>query len=99
MARLDIAAALAFCLPVSAAMAGTSQSSFTVGIVIGQLQQQQLRYTWGAAAISLTREGYRDLRPIEAAGEVYWFMAWRAGARFRVAVEAATGRIAAVIPL
>ena len=101
MTRLGIVAALAICLLGSASLAGTSQGSFTVGIVIGKAKPHKppkYHYTWGAAAVSLVRAGYGDLRRIEASGEVFWFAAERTGARFRVAVEIATGRIAAVIP-
>ncbi len=101
MARLGIAAALAFCLLAPTAMAGTSQDSFTVGIRIGKAKPHKPpkhRYTWGAAAVSLARAGYENPRRIEASGEVYWFSAERAGARFRVAVWVATGEIVVVIP-
>jgi len=101
MARFGIAAALAFCLLGSAAIAGTSQGSFTAGVVIGKAKPHEppkLRYTWGAAAVTLIRAGYMDLRRIEASGDIYWFTAERAGARFRVAVWIATGQIAAVRP-
>jgi hypothetical protein len=100
MARFGLAAVPAFCLPGSASPAGTSQGSFTVGIVIGKAKPHKPpkhRYTCGGGAVSLMRAGYGDLRRIEASGEVYWFAAERAGALFRVAVEIATGRIAAVI--
>ena len=101
MARLPVAAGIILCLLQAEGLAGTAQGAFTVGIVIGKVKPPKppkLRYTWGAAAISLTRAGYENPRRIAAAGEVYWFEARRAGARFRVAVWIATGRIAAVRP-
>lgn len=101
MARLGIVAALALCLMGGGALAEAPQSSFTVGIHIGKAKPRKPpkhRYTWGAAAVSLMRAGYEDLRRIEAVDEVYWFAAEKAGTKFRVAVAIATGEIAAVIP-
>ena len=101
MARLPVIAGIVLCLLQAEALAGTAHGAFTVGIVIGKVKPPKppkLRYTWGAAAITLTRAGYQNPRRIAAAGNVYWFVASRAGARFRVAVWIATGKIAAVIP-
>ena len=101
MARLPVVVGIVLCLLQAEALAGTAQGAFTVGIVIGKVKPPKppkLRYTWGAAAISLTRAGYENPRRIEASGDVYWFEVRRAGARFRVAVWIATGRIAAVRP-
>ena len=102
MARLPVVAGIILCLLQAEGLAGTARGAFTVGIVIGQARaapvKSKLRYTWGAAAISLRRAGYENPRRIAAAGDVYWFEARRAGARFRVAVWIATGRIAAVRP-
>ncbi len=104
MARLPVAVGIVLCLLQAEGLAAAAQGAFTVGIVIGKVKPPKppkppkLRYTWGAAAISLTRAGYDNPCRIAAAGDVYWFEAQRAGARFRVAVWIATGRIAAVRP-
>ncbi len=101
MARLPVVAGIILCLLQAEGLAGTAHGAFTAGIVIGKVKPPKppkLRYTWGAAAISLARAGYENPRRIGAAGDLYWFEAQRAGARFRVAVWIATGRIAAVRP-
>jgi hypothetical protein len=86
-----------------AAPAGAGQSSgtLTAGVIItgkararpGVPAQARLRYTWNAAAISVTRAGYGDVQRLSATGELYWFEARREGRRFRVAVSVRTGEI------
>lgn len=51
------------------------------------------RYTWGAAAASLTRAGFRDIARQGQVGFVYLFTARRPGGSYRVAVSAASGDI------
>lgn len=104
MGNLGLLAALTLCLMASAALSGTVQGRFAVGITLGEGDPHDkrrppgFRYTWGAAAISVSRAGYQNVRRVEASGDVYWFTGERGGSKFLVAVTIATGRIAAVLP-
>lgn len=84
------------------AEAGASAGSLHVGVTIGGpaggKPAARLRYTWGAAAISVTNAGFRRPQRLSSDGTVYWFSAAKNGADFRVAVSAATGRVVAVEP-
>jgi len=54
-------------------------------------------YTWNAAAISLKRAGFKQLRRVEMLAAVYWFEARRKDASFRIAVSIASGRILKIV--
>jgi hypothetical protein len=56
----------------------------------------RLRYTCGAAEISVMRAGYRHIERLDCVGGIYRYGAMRKGRRAIVSVAAATGRIVAV---
>jgi hypothetical protein len=85
-------------LPV---LAGQNGAGFTAGIVIGKpdnAHKPPRHYTWGAAAVSLRRAGYKNIERDQAAEGLYWFVARKDAAFFRIAVSADTGTIVAVTP-
>lgn len=107
MFRLAMFLGIAAGLVTSHAMAGQTSAGFTVGITIGgkkvkpALQRQSAparTYTWGAAAISLTRAGFANPRRAAASDTLYWFTAERSGGQYRIAVSIASGEIVKVIP-
>ncbi len=89
----------------STAVGAQVSSSFQVGITIGGARQKALlappaarTYTWGAAAVSLKLAGFEEPRRVERSDTLYWFIAKKAGGRFRVAVSITSGAIVKVIP-
>jgi hypothetical protein len=87
------------------AVAQTS-ASFGVGVTIGKKVKppksattvSKLTYTWGAAAISVSEAGYRNIKRQARQGSFYWFTARKGEGQFRIAVSARTGAIVEVIP-
>jgi hypothetical protein len=78
-----------------AAEAGQSSANFNVGLVIRgkgrPARAPSLTYTWGAAAVSLLKAGYRDIRPTGRSATIYRFEAAQGGRRYHVTVSVATG--------
>lgn len=85
-----------FCAPV---FAGTTTTSFQVGIRIGPpvakkaSVPKRLRYTCGAAASVLSVAGYRNPVSLKCSGSAYAFRATRYGKTTTVSFNAATGKI------
>ena len=104
MARFAIVSAVIAGLLSSEGLAQQASTSFSVGITIGGGGRPRLAvapaktFTWGAAAISVRRQGFHVLRRLEKSDGFYWFTAKRDGSRFKVAVLIATGVILKVIP-
>ncbi len=98
MVRSTVLIGFVLCLLPSAAMAGQATTQFTVGIAIGKPSKHAKTYTWGAAAVSVKKAGYRKPKRIALSGSVYWFEADRDGSTFRIAVSIASGEIVEVIP-
>lgn len=81
-------------------------ASFNVGVTIGKKVKpaksaasvSKLTYTWGAAAISVSEAGYRDIRRQTRDQELYWFTARKGENLFRIAVSASSGAIVEVTP-
>lgn len=88
------------------ALAATSTASFQVGITIGGPQfvrskvtaPRKPRYTWGAAEISLRREGYTVSRRLSKSGDLYWFEAENSEGRVQAAVSVTSGEIVSLTP-
>lgn len=92
---------LALGLMAGPSLAGQSGAGFTAGIVIGKqdnVHKPPRHYTWGAAAVTLQRAGYKNIARDQAAEGLYWFTARKDAAFFRIAVSADTGAIVAVTP-
>lgn len=75
-----------------------SSATFTAGIVIGAPAKQRgpvlnVRYTWGAAQVSIARAGYRDISRLTRANDIYWFTARRHQSRASIGVSAWNGGI------
>lgn len=90
-------------LLTSVAHAGQAGGQLHVGVTIGAAAADATaaaapRYTWGAAAISVTNAGFDSPSRLAAHGGVYWFSAQKDGVSYRVAVSAATGGVIAVEP-
>jgi len=106
MARLVPLSGVALCLLTGAAVAGQSTARFNVGITItgartGQPAPAPARaktWTWRAAAISVKRAGFENLRRVSVSDAYYWFEAERGGGTWRIAVSIASGAIAKVDP-
>lgn len=101
MPRIVAMVGLALGLMALPALAGHSGVGFTAGIVIGKphnAHKPPRHYTWGAAAVSLRRAGYKNIERDQAAEGLYWFIARKDAAFFRIAVSADTGVIVAVTP-
>jgi hypothetical protein len=90
---------------VPSARATTVSSQFGVGIVIGAVKtplapstqrETRLRYTPGAAAITLRRAGFSSLELVARSKPYYVFKAVRASAEYSVKVSAFTGTIIAI---
>ena len=103
MRRIVIVVGLGVSLLAGPALAQSS-ASFGVGVTIGKTAKplkpriSSVRFTWGAAAISVAEAGYSDLNRNGEAGGLYWFTARKGDGLYRVAVSARTGVIAKVIP-
>ena len=105
MARSGLLLGLILGLLPSLAMAGTTSSKFSVGITIGeggnaakQAAVPATTYTWGAAAISVKRAGFENLRQVERSETLYWFAGERAGGSYRIAISIVSGEVVKVIP-
>ena len=106
MFRVAILSVLLLGIAATGAAAGQSSARFTVGITIGGPQKQVKAaatgataiYTWGAATISVRKAGYSVRQRGERTDTLYWFVAERNGASFRVAVSIASGSIVKIIP-
>lgn len=90
-------------LMISVSHAGETGGQLHVGVTIGAAAPDAAaaaapRYTWGAAAISVTKAGFDSPLRLAAHGDVYWFSAEKDGVTYRVAVSAATGSVVAVEP-
>lgn len=83
-----------------------SSASFSVGVTIGKKVKppksaaavSKLSYTWGAAAISVSEAGFRNIMRQTQDGGFYWFTARKGEGQFRIAVSARTGAIVKVMP-
>ena len=105
MVRLAALFGVLLCLSPVNARADQGSASFTVGITIGGVGKAPLRqarraksFTWGAAAISVTQAGYRDVKRVAKSDRFYWFEAKRSGTLYRIAVSIASGTIMKVKP-
>ena len=99
MVRRTMTIGLVLCLWPSAALAGKTSTTFSVGITIGGGTHAPAKtYTWGAAAISVMEAGFKKAKPVAESGTLYWFEAERHGSTYRVAVSAASGEIVKIIP-
>ena len=96
----------AFCLGTAyPAMAAESSGNIQVGVTIGGnhsalakiLAEKPKNYTWGAAEISLKREGFTPKKHLSVSGNIYWFEATLAGRREQIGVSRATGEIVRVM--
>jgi hypothetical protein len=84
-----------------AAQAGGASAQFQVGMVICKICKPkplqppaaQVRYTPGAAALSVEFAGFKVLRTVAITPDVYWFDASSPAGTVRVAVSAANGAI------
>jgi hypothetical protein len=111
MVRALLAAGIVMSLLAAPVSAGQTSASFHVGITIlppgakvaSQRPAKAARpkvvrsYTWGAAAVSVSRAGFGAARRANREGSVYWFVAQRGSERFRVAVSVTSGAIVKVI--
>ncbi len=104
---LRIAVVVGCCLSFLAVPAvAQSSASFSVGVTIGKKAKppkpaavvSKLTYTWGAAAISVSEAGFRNIKRRARDDGIYWFTARKGDNQFRVAVSARTGAIVEVIP-
>jgi hypothetical protein len=105
MVRYGLAGVLFLVLCATATWAGQASATFTVGITIGgkaghrpQEAVHRKIYTWGAAEITLRRAGFTDLQHAQQSSSLYWFMASKAGASYRVSVSIDSGQIIEIIP-
>jgi hypothetical protein len=107
MGRIAAVLGLAVALCTAPAEAGQTSASFQVGVTIvgpghpakaKAAARRALRYTWGAAGVSVAKAGFQSARKLKAEGEVYWFAARRGGQAYRVAVSQASGAIVKVMP-
>ena len=83
------------------ALADTFSSTINVSVTITRIQQPLARFsgsrfTQGAASISVTRAGFRNIRPLGLSGVNYYFSAVREGRLYEIAVAANNGRILSV---
>jgi hypothetical protein len=86
------------------ALAGSA--SFSVGVTVVKKDKppksaatvSKLTYTWRAAAISVSKAGFRKVRRQTRDGGFYWFTARKGDGLFRVGVSAVTGAIVEVTP-
>ena len=83
------------------ALADTISTRLNVSVTITRLPQPMAqfsgsRFTQGAASISVTRAGFRNIQPLGLSGVNYYFSAVRAGLRYEIAVAAENGRILSV---
>ncbi len=83
------------------AFADTISGKVNVSLTITRLPQSLARFsgsrfTQGAASISVTRAGFRNIQPLGLSGANYYFSAVRAGLRYEIAVAAENGRILSV---
>jgi len=100
-----LAAVLLLSIDTHDVMAAASTASFQVGITIGGPQfappkvtaPRKPRYTWGAAEISLRREGYTVSRWLSKSGDLYWFEAANVEGRVRAAVSVTSGEIVSLV--
>ncbi len=81
-------------------MAQSASASFQVGLTVGgvaRARADQLTYTWGAAAVSVSAAGYENVQRVEKTTTVYWFKAQRGGGNFRVAVSIVSGAVVMIV--
>ncbi len=83
------------------AFADTISSTVNVSVTITRLPQPMARFsgsrfTQGAASISVTRAGFRNIKPLGLSGVNYYFSAVREGRLYEIAVAAENGRILSV---
>jgi len=62
------------------------------------LAPTRLRYTCGAAKISLRRQGFRSIHPVNCSGTRYRFLAIKSARSWDVTVNAHGGQIVRVLP-
>ena len=106
MARFALVSGVVLIILAGPALAGQTSGQFRVGIVIGggaapavtTLEATSPTYTWGAAAISVSRAGFTAPRRTVRDGGVYWFLARKGSATYRVAVSVASGTVVKVTP-
>ena len=80
------------------AFADTISNKLNVSVTITRLPQPIIRFsgsrfTQGAASISVTRAGFRDIQPLGLSGVNYYFSGVREGRLYEIAVAAKNGRI------
>ena len=83
------------------ATADTISTKLNVSVTITRLPQPMSRFsgsrfTQGAASISVTRAGFRNIQPLGLSGVNYYFSAVREGRLYEIAVASENGRILSV---
>lgn len=99
--RIAIVAGFVLAVLATPADAGQSSATFGVGIVIGgpaRHAKPPRTFTWGAAAVSVSRAGYTDIQRAARRDGLFWFIARKGDSQFRIAVSEATGSIEMVTP-
>jgi hypothetical protein len=102
--RIAILAGLTMGFIAGPVVAEEGQASFSVGVTIGKKAKPPrsatatLKYTWGAAAISVSDAGYTDIARQDEGDGVYWFTARKGESLYRIAVSARSGAIVEVTP-
>ena len=88
-------------MPIAAQAASTS-GSVDVSVTITNLPQPAVRFygsrfTQGAAQISVSQAGFRDIQALGQSGRNYYFSGVRQGRLYEIAVAVANGRIISVV--
>ena len=83
------------------AFADSISGKVNVSVTITRLPQSIARFsgsrfTQGAASISVTRAGFRNIQPLGLSGVNYYFSAVRQGRLYEIAVASENGRILSV---
>lgn len=94
---LRILTIIALLFPISA-QAESASGSLNVAVTITRLPQAPIRvsgsrFTQGAASISVSNAGFRDIQPLGQAGANYYFSGVRQGRLYEIAVGVADGRL------
>lgn len=89
---------LALLLLPTGVQAASNLGSMDVAVTITRLPQAPVRFsgsrfTQGAATISVSNAGFRDVQPLGQAGANYYFSGVRQGRLYEIAVAVANGRI------